>query len=144
MFDLRPYKRKDDVFDQMLETFQDVFHRNFPIPFQSAKSFRTDIVEKDNAYYVQAELPGFKKDDITIEITDNYLTIRAKRDEMKQVEEKDKYIHRERSYGEFVRQFYVNDADQDNIKAKLEDGILHIEIPKLHSDKRKGRRIEIL
>src|SRR5699024_889672 len=94
-------------------------------------SYRTDVKETKNAYYIEAELPGFDKEDISIQVDDDYLTIRAKRDEEEETtDEDDKIIRQERRYGEFIRRFYVDDIDEDNIKAKLRRGVLRIKIPK--------------
>ena len=108
------------------------------------KSFRTDITETKNAYLVEAELPGFAKEDITIDVNSNQLTIRAKREQLEETKDKyDKIIRKERHYGEFLRQFYVDNIKEDDIKAKLEDGVLKIEIPKNISQESKGKQIEI-
>ncbi|WAA12047.1 Hsp20/alpha crystallin family protein [Fervidibacillus halotolerans] len=147
MFDLTPFRKmSEDLFEQIAKSFNEAFEQTSSIsPLSpSVHSFRTDVMEKEDAYYVVAELPGFTKDDITIEVEDNRLIIRAKRDEV--TEERDdtnKYIRKERRYGEFVRQFYVDDIDENGIKAKLDNGILKLEIPKLQPSKPKRRTIEI-
>lgn len=149
MFDLTPFHRKnDEMFNKMIKSFNDAFHHNWNwmSPFhEDFNSFRADIVEREDAYYVEAELPGFSKEDITINIDKNRLTIHAKREQKNEFknEEDNRVIHRERSYGEFMRTFYLDNYDEDNIKAKLDNGILQIEIPKLYPENPKRKNITI-
>ena len=93
---------------------------------------KTDVKEKDGNYEVAIDLPGFKKDEITAELKDGYLTISAAKGLDK--DEKDKeghYIRRERYAGSMTRSFYVGNAvTEEDIKAKYEDGILSLSIPK--------------
>lgn len=146
MFDLTPFRRMSDLFDEMEKSFNQIFdtRRNFGSLDIGLNSFRTDVLEEEDAYYVVADLPGFTKDDITIEFEDNRLTIRAKRDE--QLEQKDEtknYIRKERRYGEFVRSFYVENIKQDEIRAKLENGVLRVKLPKIEPSKPKRKTIDI-
>ncbi|WP_018661353.1 Hsp20/alpha crystallin family protein [Heyndrickxia acidiproducens] len=146
MFDLMPFhKGNEDVFERMLKTFNDMFNTNGLAPITgSTNSFRTDITEKDDAYYVEADLPGFSKEDITIDVNNNYLTIRAKRDQVEESkDEKGKMIRQERRYGEFVRQFYVDNIKEDEISATLDNGVLKINIPKKAKEAPSGKRIQI-
>ncbi|HEY4601692.1 MAG TPA: Hsp20/alpha crystallin family protein [Cerasibacillus sp.] len=149
MFDLKPFKRKDDeldLFERMLKSFNEVFDREGIAPLNgNFNSFRTDVRETEDAYYVEAELPGFDKNDITIQVDDNYLTIHAKREEEEETKDKqDKIIRQERHYGEFIRRFYVDNIDEDKIKAKLKRGVLKIKLPKLDPKTPESRRIDIL
>ena len=93
---------------------------------------RTDVKEMEKGFEVSVSLPGVKKDDITAELKDGYLTITATTDTSK--DEKDeggKYIRRERFFGSAKRTFYVGeDVTEEDIKAKYEDGILTLDIPK--------------
>ncbi|HEX6594158.1 MAG TPA: Hsp20/alpha crystallin family protein [Bacillota bacterium] len=146
MFDLKPFKKKnDDLFERMVESFNEVFNRDEVTPLNGRfNSFRTDVKETKKAYYIEAELPGFDKEDISIQVDDNYLTIRAKRDEEKETtDEDDKIIRQERRYGEFIRRFYVDDIEEDKIKAKLRRGILRIKVPKEDAKDTIKGRIEI-
>lgn len=147
MFDLTPFRRmSEDLFDQMEKSFNQFFdtRRNFGTLDVGLNSFRTDVLEEEDAFYVVADLPGFTKDDITIELEDNRLTIRAKRDE--QLEQKDEakhFLRKERRYGEFVRSFYVDNIKQDEIRAKLENGVLRVKLPKLEPSKPHRKTIDI-
>ena len=93
---------------------------------------KTDVKEKDNAYEVTIDLPGFKKEDIKGEIKDGYLVITASTNtENEDKDEDGKYIRRERYSGTCSRSFYVGeDVKEDDIKAKFEDGTLKVVIPK--------------
>ncbi|WP_091207432.1 Hsp20/alpha crystallin family protein [Oribacterium sp. WCC10] len=99
---------------------------------QSANLMRTDIKENDKAYEMAVELPGYKKEDVKLELNDGYLKISATHNDNK--EEKDKegrIIRRERYSGSMQRSFYVgDDFTPQDIEAKFEDGILKIDLPK--------------
>lgn len=147
MFDLRPFRRRnEDLFDQFSKVLDDVFNQDFlPTLGDDFKSLSTDITESNDAYLVQADLPGFSKDDIQIDIENNRLTIRAKReDKTEEKDENDRIIRKERRFGEFVRSFYVDNIDQDRVEAALEDGVLKITLPKIKPDDNgPTRRINI-
>lgn len=93
---------------------------------------RTDIKESDNGFELAIDLPGYKKEDVKAELKDGYLTISAetKEDNEKQ-DESGKYIRRERYYGTCSRSFYVGEElTQEDIRARFEDGILKLSVPK--------------
>ena len=98
---------------------------------------KTDVREMDDSYEVDIDLPGFKKDEIQAQLKDGYLTVSAAKGLDK--DEKDKkgnYIRQERYAGAMSRSFYVgDDVSQEEIKAKYEDGILKLSIPKKSGDK---------
>ncbi len=99
---------------------------------------KCDIYEKDNTYHVEMDLPGFKKDDIKIELTNGNLTISAEKSSDKEEKDDDKkYIRRERTYGKFSRSFYLSDVNEDAIDASFNNGTLTISIPKIDEDKAK-------
>ena len=93
---------------------------------------KTDIREKDDAYELDVDLPGFKKDEIKIQLKDGYLTLSAAKGlDKDEQDKKGNYIRRERYAGAMQRSFYVGDAvTEEDIKAKFEDGILKLSIPK--------------
>ena len=86
----------------------------------------------DNGYEVDIDLPGFKKDEISAQLDNGYLTISASKGLDKEEKDKQgKYIRRERFSGAMSRSFYVGDGiTQEDIKAKYEDGILRLSVPK--------------
>ncbi len=88
---------------------------------------KTDINEDNDNYYFQVEVPGFKKEEININIEEGNLTISIAKEEEK--EEKD-YLRKERVYSSCERTFYVGEVKEDEIEAKLEDGVLNITVPK--------------
>ena len=92
----------------------------------------TDIKESDKGYELEMDLPGFKKDEIQLELNDGYLTISAEKGLDKDEEnEKKHYLRRERYAGGMSRSFYVGDGVQaKDVNAKFEDGILKISVPK--------------
>ena len=93
---------------------------------------KTDIREHDAGYELDVDLPGFKKDEINVELENSYLTISAAKGlDKDEQDKKGKYIRRERYAGAMQRSFYVGDeVTQEDIKAKFEDGILRLSIPK--------------
>ena len=111
---------------------------------QRTGSFSTDIRETDTEYVLEADLPGFKKEDINIDITDNTLTINAERhSEHEEKDKKDNYIRCERSYGSFSRSFGLDGVDTEAIKAGFENGVLTLTMPKLVASQPSSRRLEI-
>ena len=93
---------------------------------------KTDIRETDTSYELDIDLPGFKKDEVSIDLKDGYLTISAAKGLDKDAEDKKgKYIRQERYAGACSRSFYVGwDVEPDEISAKFESGILQISLPK--------------
>ena len=98
----------------------------------SRNMMKTDVRETDNSYELDIDLPGFKKDEITIQLDNGYLSISASKGLDKDEENKNgKYIRRERYAGAMNRTFYVGgNLTQQDIQAKFEDGILKISVPK--------------
>lgn len=144
MFDIVPFKKSglfkkgEDFFDNFFD--EDIFA---PIRFEKMGfSFRVDLKETEDAYLVEAELPGVNKDSINIEFKNNYLTISAKREE-KTEEKTENYVRKERKYGELKRSFYVDNVDEDKIKASFVEGILKVQLPKTEKGKVITKKIEI-
>ena len=119
----------ENLFDDFMD---DNFERNFfgsrnPLYGKHSKNLmKTDVKETDN------DLPGFKKDEITAHLEDGYLTVSAAKGVDKDEKDKEgRYIRRERYSGSMTRSFYVGNAvTEQDIKAKYEDGILSLSIPK--------------
>ena len=125
----------DDVFDDFM----------FPTVKDDFGKMKCDIYEKDGAYHLEMDVPGFDKKDVQIEIDDNdYLTITAEKSSENNEEDDDKnYIRKERNYGKYQRAFYVGGIDKDNIQANFENGILKISMPKKEEEKSSKKTIEI-
>ena len=120
--------------ESLLDDFFDYPEKSFSFRTNNANGLmKTDIKENENAFEVSIALPGVKKDDIEIELKDEYLTITATSNMKKDEDDKkSNYIRRERYYGSCSRSFYVGDAVTENdIKASYEDGILTLDIPKV-------------
>ncbi|MCC8043120.1 MAG: Hsp20/alpha crystallin family protein [Oscillospiraceae bacterium] len=105
---------------------------------------RVDIREKDNGYVIDAELPGFNKEDITLDINGDCLTIKAKHtaNNDKQ-DENGKYIRRERSVCSYERSFDISEIDADKITAAYNNGILSLDMPKKQAVQPASRRLQI-
>ena len=101
---------------------------------------KTDIRETDGSYELDVDLPGFKKDEIQIELKDGYLTVSAEKGLDKDEEDKKgKYIRKERYAGALSRTFYLGEEiREEEIKAKFENGILSVSIPKEEEKKVGG------
>ena len=118
------------------ENLFDDFFNDFarPVRFTNSTNYmmKTDVKETENGYELDIDLPGYKKEDIKAELKDGYMTISAQSSKNEDEKDKDgKYIRRERYYGNCSRTFYVgDDVTQEDIKAKFEDGILKIAVPK--------------
>jgi HSP20 family protein len=146
MFDLVPFRKKnDDVVRSFVKSFNDIFNDDFFAPMRSnTHHFHTDIRERDNAYVIESELPGFTKDDIEVNYSHNYLTIKATRNQEENKDENEnQVIRRERFFGEFVRRFYVENIEDDKIDANFQNGVLKLEIPKKTKAEPVAKRIEI-
>ena len=98
----------------------------------AAHEMKTDVRETDSGYEVDIDLPGFRKDEIDVQLDNGYLSISAAKGLDKEEKDKEgKYIRKERYAGSMSRSFYVGDAiTEDDIKAKYESGILRLSIPK--------------
>ena len=125
----------ENLFDDFMDfPFDDDFWgRKNPLYGKNAKRMmKTDIRETEGSYELDVDLPGFKKDEIKASLENGYLTISAAKGLDKDEKDKDgKYIRQERYAGAMSRSFYVGDeVTQEDIKAKYEDGILKLSIPK--------------
>ncbi len=147
MASLIPFNRSRSVFGRSLfPEFQNMIENFFNDDFFSRDfwrdTFKVDVVEKDKEYCIEADLPGVKKDEINLEVDDDG-RVRISVERVENVdEEKKNYIHKERRYNAMSRTIYLADANPDDVKARLEDGVLKINIGK--TDKNAGRhKIEI-
>ena len=109
---------------------------------QPSQGFRTDVIDTGDAFKLDAELPGFKKEDIHIDVENDCLTISVER---KQEDEQNRpnFVKRERVYGSFSRSFDVSGVEVDQITAAYQDGILTLVMPKKAEIKPVSRKLEI-
>ncbi|WPY01869.1 Hsp20/alpha crystallin family protein (plasmid) [Candidatus Trichorickettsia mobilis] len=130
----------DSLFNSLLDDF---FYPSLAGNSQQSNflSPRMDISETDAEYKIEVELPGIKQQDIEVKMDNNILTIKGQREEEKEEKERT-YYTRERYYGSFQRSVSLpNNVNPDDIEAKFDNGILHIQIPKKPTD--NSKRIEI-
>ena len=125
---LRNALYRDPFFDDFFEPFFKADHKALP----SNSLMRTDVKETEAGYALEIDLPGYTKEDVHGEINDGYLTITASKTENHDEQDKDgKYIRRERFSGSCSRSYYVGeDVTEEDIKAKFENGILNVFVPK--------------
>ena len=121
----------DDLFRDDFSMFPAWSGRD-PLYGKHAKHMmKTDVRETEDTYEVDMDLPGFKKDEINVDLKNGYLTVSAAKGLDKDEKDKNgKYIRRERYTGAMSRSFYVGDVAPEDVKAKFEDGILQISLPK--------------
>lgn len=142
MFEIMPYNYRRVASYNPFREFDEMSRRFFSGTEMSA--FRTDITEKDGNYILEAELPGFKKEDISIDLDKDCLTITASRNSESDEEDEEKnYVRRERFYGSYSRSFNVSGIDTEQITASYNDGILSVSMPKKEPEIPASRRLEI-
>lgn len=136
MFNLTPFHFNDFERSFLPEFFDEEFFSNH------LAGFRTDIRDNGKEYLIEAELPGFNKDEIQVKAEANHLTISAQKHEMKE-EKKDTYLHRERFSGRLFRSFSLDGIQSNGIKAEFKDGILKLSLPKKGDLESQSRTIDI-
>ena len=147
-----PYMFNDGLMDDL---FSDAWAHDFDRAMRAAEPrsmfgkraanvMKTDVRENKDSYDVFVDLPGFKKEDIHVDVKDNTLSITAERhSEFEQKEKKNSYLRCERSFGSYSRSFDVSGIDCANIKAAYKDGVLTLTLPKQKKEEPTGRRLEI-
>ena len=141
------------VFGENLMDVFDDFDRNFFRGFgnidrtlygkHAQNMMKTDVKETDDGYEVDVDLPGFKKDEIQLELNNGYLTISAEKSLEKDSEnKKGKMLRQERYAGVMQRSFYVGEhVTEENVKASYESGVLHLTIPKKEAAKVPEKKV---
>ena len=146
MLDLMPWGRDERRLWNAFDNFSQEFFRGMD---QTVFEFKTDILDTGDSFVLQAELPGFKKEDIQIGLDGERLTVRAARSEEKSEQPEGEqqggaqYIRRERRYGVFSRSFDVSGIDTAKIGAKYENGLLELTLPKKGKEVPESRQISI-
>jgi len=142
--------------DEMERMMEDFFPRGWMRPFRGGwprvgemapfegRWPRVDVQDRESEVVVRAELPGVKKDDLDVSVSENAVTLKAStRSEKEEGEKEGEYYRREISAGTFARTIPLpGDVDADNAKAKFEDGILELTLPKREAAKRKRIKVE--
>ena len=121
--------------DSFLDDFFGYPERTYAAPKQTQMNgfMQADVAESEDAYTVEMNLPGVKKENVKIELKDGYLIVNAStKSETTEEDKKTKYIRKERYSGSGSRTLYVGrDLTQEDIKAKFEDGVLELTVPKI-------------
>lgn len=150
MFELRPFHRNQDITYNPFKAMEDFEKRFFENPFTGffetgdIAEFKTDISDQGDSFLLEADLPGFEKKDIHLSVEGDVLTISAERhSEHEDKDKKDKYVRLERSYGQYSRQFDISGIDAKGIKAKYDNGVLKLTMPKKQLKLPESHTLEI-
>ncbi|MDE5834587.1 MAG: Hsp20/alpha crystallin family protein [Ruminococcus sp.] len=138
MYGITPFGRNPFTLFNVLNDID----RDFFSDTMQTNSCRTDIRDAGDKYIMEAELAGFEREDINIDIKDSYLVISAERKKSSE-EKENKYIRRERSYNSYKRSFDVSDVDTEHVNAEYKNGVLIIDLPKKKHEEPVSRRLEI-
>ena len=140
MFGMIPFERSDNNIFDLFDNFQKQFFRNSNA---TLPAFRADIRDLDDKFVLDAELPGFNKEDISLDLKEGILTVKAEHKEA-QEQKQGEYIRRERRTGSFARSFDVSGIDESGISASYKNGILEVTLPKQAPVVPESRQIDIL
>lgn len=146
MFEIIPFDRHIRHLAAMdpFREFDEIERSFFGNQKNLISAFRTDVVDTGDAYQLEAELPGFAKEDIKIDVENDVLTVSAEhKNETKEENEKKNFVKRERFYGSYTRSFDVSGINVDGIEAKYENGVLTLTMPKKAAEIPASRRLEI-
>lgn len=109
--------------------FRDLF--DFPYEMRRSDLMKTDVREVDGNYILNIEIPGFSKEDLNVSLEEGYLTVSAKKENVREDKDSEgRFIRRERYLGNCSRSYYVGDIREEDIKAKYEQGVLMLSFPK--------------
>ena len=141
MYSMIPFGRMSNSFNDLFDEFErSVFGDNG----RRTPVFSTDIKDEGDHYLLEADLPGFDKKDIHLDVNGDTLTIQAERhSKVEQKDNQDRIVRVERSYGSYSRRFDLSAVDADNIKAKYDNGVLTLNLPKKASVLPASRQLEI-
>lgn len=145
MLRILPYHR----YGNMMELFDDFERSLFPnTPSGKMPAFRTDIRDEGDYYLLQADIPGFQKEDIDLDVKEGVLTITATHEEVKEAPDEEegkdpRYLCRERRYGSFRRSFDVSGIQEEGITAGYDNGVLSLKLPKMPELTPQTRKIAI-
>ena len=129
----------------LFDMFNEPFFTDMMTPMNmSMSSFKVDVKDNGNAYELIADLPNVKKENITLNYENNYLTVSANTSSNEdEKDDKGNYIRRERHVGSMSRSFYIDNIDETKISAEFKDGTLTVELPKIVEEPPKSTKIEI-
>ena len=145
MFGLVPFvsdssvSNDENVFDRLMNVFDEPFMQGFRAP-----EFKVDVKDNGESYDLTAELPGLKKENISLTYENNYLTIATKSEQSNdEKDEQGNYVRRERSQSSMSRSFYIDNIDEARATAEYKDGLLLVHMPKAAVQKEVGHTITI-
>ena len=142
MFDLTPFENRKNYMSNFSNFFNEFEKNLFGDLAQSFTGFKTDIIDKGDHYLLDAELPGFAKEDINLDIADDRLTISAQHNSENE-EKKDNFVRKERTFGAYTRSFDISSIKADGITASYKNGVLELKLPKLEDKASPSRKIDI-
>jgi len=147
MFEMRPYRKNQmsvwNPFSEMEKWDRDFFGNSF-FNTRDLAEFKTDITDEGDHFDLKADLPGFRKEDIHLNLEGDTLTVSAERHSEREDKDKQgKYVCCERSYGSYSRSFDVSGIDPEGIKAFYDGGVLDLKLPKRKETVQSGKQIEI-
>ena len=141
MYSMIPFGRMNTSWNDLFDDFE---RRMFPADRGELPAFRTDIRDEGDHFLLEADLPGFKKEDIQLQLDGDTLTIQAQRhSEHEEQEKKGKYVCCERSYGAYSRSFDVSGIRAEGITASYDSGVLTLKLPKKTVEVSSSRQISI-
>ena len=141
MYSMIPFGRMNTSWNDLFDDFERSF---FPMDRSQMPAFRTDIKDEGDHFLLEADLPGFKKEDIQLQLDGDTLTIQAQRhSEHEEQEKKGKYVCCERSYGAYSRSFDVSGMRAEGITASYDSGVLTLKLPKKTVEVSSSRQISI-
>lgn len=141
MFGMLPFDRHNDNLFDLFDNFERSF---FGRSGATLPDFRTDIKDTGDAFVLESELPGFEKEDISLDVKDGILTIAAQHKESSdQKDDAGNYIRRERRFGSFQRSFDISGIDEGSISAAYNNGVLVLTLPKAKPVLPESRKIAI-
>ena len=137
-----PYTTSRRSSSSLMDLFDEFERSVFGENGRRTPAFSTDIRDEGAHYLLQAELPGFSKEDIDLDVKDGILTISATHEQSEE-QKKDNYICRERRYGSFQRSFNLESIQEDQICASYQNGVLELTLPKRQEVLPQSRKIAI-
>ena len=150
MFELRPFERRNnavasyDPWRAMEDMERAFFGDGLFGASRALAAFKTDIQDKGDSFLFEVDLPGFKKEDIHVELDGETMTIHAERHSgHEEKDSKGDYLRCERSYGSFERSFDIRGIEESGITARYTDGVLRLDMPKKDQSVSGTRRLEI-
>jgi len=143
------YAGEGDPFAQMrreMERLFDTFSSDWPMPVASGFARpKVDVAETEKGLEISAELPGIDQKDISLDLADGILTLKAEHEEKKEEKDEKKHYHVvERSHGSFMRRFPIPfEPDADNVQAHFDKGVLQITVPRSKAPEKQAKKIAI-